>query len=380
LDATRYNLAAICQTWAGIRTRLKADPAETQQKLNEAMELLRDIRRNPLQDPTDSTPPPRAFEVCSQLHATLLQTAAAELKAGRTEQASAAFIEIQTSGDQLLAEVDAGQAGVAGMDATKVALVRSHFRSNIDLAKSGLANLLVRTGRADEAIPLYQALINSRREAMQTTPEDRNLADQMIRQLANFGQYLIRVQRPEQSAVPLAEAVQIGERLLLEDPESIPTRRLLATAQYYLATARKLQKQTDEATALFERSRLHRVTILAAADSVASQVDLMLSQAQLGMLADCRLLIDKLTSTDVKNADLRIDVARSLSLLAEQAATPELAAPLQQEAVAALERAVAEGLEDRWIVETQVDLTGLRSLPAYQNILPRIQPPAPPSK
>ncbi|MFN9041447.1 MAG: hypothetical protein ACK5YO_34480, partial [Planctomyces sp.] len=57
LDATRYNLAAICQTWAGIRTRLKADPGQTQKILAEAIELLRDIRRNPLVDPADPTPP-----------------------------------------------------------------------------------------------------------------------------------------------------------------------------------------------------------------------------------------------------------------------------------------------------------------------------------
>jgi len=376
LDATRYNLAAICQTWAGIRTRLKANPEETVKLLAEAIELLRDIRRNPLIDPADTTPPPRPFEVCAQLHAALLQTAAAELKAGRTAPAEAAFNEVLSTTDEILKEVDQGAGGVAGMDAQKINDVRTFFRTNRDLATSGKANLLVRTGKIDEAVPLYQSMIDSRRQARQTSPEDRNLGDQMIRQLANFGQYLLRAKRGAEASVPLSEAVQIGEQLVAQDPEFLPAKRLLATAQYYLATAHQMQQQNDEALALFERSRLNRVAILAAGESVASQVDLMLSQAQLGLQADCESLIQKLAALDVKNPDLRIDIARSLCLLADRSAEPQAKQQLQQRSVAELQRAVAEGLQDAWIIQTQVDFKGVQDLPEFAQILQKMQQPA----
>lgn len=380
LDSTRYNLVAICQSWAGIRTRLKADPQDTQKILAEAIELLRDIRRSPLVDPADPTPPPRAFEVCSQLHSVLLQTAAAELKAGRTEPAAAAFNEVQTTADEILAAVEQGGGGTAGLDPQKVAMVRTFFLTNRDLATSGQANLLVRTGKVDDAVPLYKSMIDSRRTARDANRDDRNLADQMIRQLANFGQYLLRAERGAEATAPLAEAVQIGEELVAQDPEFVPARRLLATAQYYLATAHHVQQQNNEALALFERSRLNRVAILAAGESVASEVDLMLSQAQLGLQADCQVLIQKLSALDVQNPDLRIDVARSLCLLAERATEPAAKQQLQQSCLAELQRAVTEGLQDSWIIQTQPDFRGVRDLPEFAQILQRMQKPEPPRK
>lgn len=373
LDATRYNLAAICQTWAGIRTRLKADPGQTQKILAEAIELLRDIRRNPLVDPADPTPPPRPFEVCSQLHSALLQSAAAELKAGRTEPAATAFNEVQSTADEILAEVGKGAGGTAGLDAQKIGMVRTFFLTNRDLATSGKANLLVRTGKVDEAVPLYQSMIESRRAARNANREDRNLADQMIRQLANFGQYLLRAERGAEAAVPLSEAVLIGEELVAQDPEYLPAKRVLGTAQYYLATAHQLQQQNNEALAMFERSRLNRVAILAAGESVASQVDLMLSQAQLGLQADCETLIQKLSALDVQNPDLRIDVARSLCLLADSSAEPAAKEQLRQRCLAELQRAVAEGLQDSWIIQTQLDFRGVRNLPEFAQILQQMQ-------
>jgi len=124
---------------------------------------------------------------------------------------------------------------------------------------------------------------------------------------------------------------------------------------------------------MFERSRLNRVAILAAGESVASQVDLMLSQAQLGLQADCETLIQKLSALDVQNPDLRIDVARSLCLLADSSAEPAAKEQLRQRCLAELQRAVAEGLQDSWIIQTQLDFRGVRNLPEFAQILQQMQ-------
>jgi serine/threonine protein kinase/tetratricopeptide (TPR) repeat protein len=375
LDATRYNLATICQQWAGIRLRLKADPAETRRILSEAIALLREIRSKPLRDPTDTTPPPKPFEIASQLQSALLQLAATEQKAGRADEAGTIFSEVRTDADQILAEVDKGAGGTEGMEQAKVAAVRNYFRTNRDLAVSGEANLLVRTGRIDEAIPMYNSMIESRRAALQAAPQDSNALDQMIRQLANFGQYLMRAGRYEDAATTLAEAVVLGEQAVALDPELVPARRLLATAQYYLATCRKLLQQNDEATALYERSRLNRETILTAGTSVAAQVDLMLSLGQLGMQEECDALIRELSASDVKNADLRIDIARALTLLAATAPTPEMTQSRREQAFAELRKAVNEGLSDPWLIETQADFQFLKGTPEFAEILASISAP-----
>ncbi|MEI7702561.1 MAG: protein kinase, partial [Planctomycetia bacterium] len=383
LDATRYNLATICQKWAGICLRLKADPAEARRLLAEAIELLREIRSKPLRDPTDKTPPPNPFEIAALLQSALLQLANTEQKAGRSDEAATIFSEVRTDAEQILAHVDKGADGTKGMKQATIAGIREYFLINLDLATSGQASLLVRAGRIDEAIPIFNTNIESRRAALQATPQDGNALDQMIRQLANFGQSLMRAGRYEDAATTLAEAVVLGEQAVALDPELVPARRLLATAQYYLATCRKLLQQTDEATALYERSRLNRETILAAGTSVAAQVDLMLSLGQLGMQEECDALIRKLSASDVKNADLRIDIARALTLLAATAPTPEVTQSRRDRALAELRRAVSEGLSDPWIIETQADFQGLKGSPEFSEILSSItsakEPPKEPS-
>lgn len=105
------------------------------------------------------------------------------------------------------------------------------------------------------------------------------------------------------------------------------------------------------------------------------QVDLMLSEAQLGMQDECEAIIRELSAMEVRNADLRVDVARALTLLAAASTAPEARQSRQDRAIAELRRAVTGGLSDPWIIETQADFQGLKGTPEFANILSSIATP-----
>jgi hypothetical protein len=93
------------------------------------------------------------------------------------------------------------------------------------------------------------------------------------------------------------------------------------------------------------------------------------------MQAECDALIRELSASDVKNADLRIDIARALTLLAATAPTPEVTQSRREQALAELRRAVSEGLSDPWILDTQADFQVLKGTPEFLEILASISAP-----
>jgi tRNA A-37 threonylcarbamoyl transferase component Bud32/tetratricopeptide (TPR) repeat protein len=372
IDATRSNLAQICLKWAPVRQRLTGNPLEGERLLDEALVLLRDIIAHPLDDPKATLPGPAKWEIASTLQGTLQQLASARKKRGSLDAASAVFTEAEKVSEDILADIERKSDWVLKLPDGRLPLIKSFFQQNVDLCRTGRANVLCSLGKVDESIPVYQAVIQSRRAAVEANPTDRNAKDQLALQLRNFGQYMLRCGKIEEGAASLAEAAQIAESLYNEDSKNAFAKRNAGYGFYYLGTARDLQGHADEALALFERARVVRTELQATSKDTSSKVDLMLAEARLGNLEAAKVLIDDLSTTEAKNPDLRLDIARALAQLSRRA-EGDAKNDLTTQAFAALDRCVADGLIDPFPVANEVDLIPLRDDDRFRAIVARLQ-------
>ena len=116
----------------------------------------------------------------------------------------------------------------------------------------------------------------------------------------------------------LTEGKDRAESLHALDPKNAGYKNILGVANYYLGTARDEQQNSDEALAVFERSRAIRTEIHANSGNTSSKVNLMLAEARLGNVEAAQKLIDELGASEKKNADLHLDRARPLAQLTRQ--------------------------------------------------------------
>lgn len=372
IDATRSNLAIICQKWGEVRQRLTGDPLENERLLNESLDLLREIIAHPLSDPTGEVPGPAKFQVAGALEEALRRMATIQKKRGALEGASGSFSEAATLLTDVLSDMEQNVEWVQKLPEGQFGPIKLIFQQNLDISRTGHANILCSMGKVNEAVPVFQAVIQSRKADVAANPLDRNSKEQLALQLRNYGQYMLRCEKIEEGAAALAEASQISELLYGEDSKDARYKRNAGYGYYYLGTARDLQGHFDEALALFERARVIRTELLAVSDDTSNKVDLLLAEARLGNLEPARALIDELSKLDTKNADLRLDLARALAQLSRRA-DGDAKSELTTQAFAALDRCVADGLIDPFPVASEVDLIPLRDDDRFRAIVARLQ-------
>ena len=372
IDATRYNLAMICLEWATLRERLTGDPASKEKLLQEALAELRDIIAHPLSDPTATVPGPVKFEVAFPLQGTLLQLGSGAKKLGQLDQASEYFSEAGDVCQAILDDIQNDADWVKQQPANRIPVIRQFFSQNSDIARSSKANILCMLGKAEQAVPVYLAVIEDRRTEIADNPDDLNAKDQLANQLRNFGQYMVLVGRVDQGAAAMAESLLLSETLYEADPKNASYKRSFGHGLYYLAMARDLQKQTDEATVLLERSRVVRSEMVAVSDDKNNSVNLMLTEARMGNAMAAQALIEKLSAGDAKDADLHLDIARALAQLYRYA-DDDAKTELLDAAIAALNKAVADGLQDAFLIEKQPDLYPIQNDQRFVDLIQQLQ-------
>lgn len=356
-DASRSNMAFICIKWAPIKQRLTGNPAESEKLLLEGLDYLRDIIAHPL--PTDEKSP-KKFEIADQLQRVLMQLASAQKKRGDLTAAAALFQEVGDVCASVLADVEANVSWTTELPPERMTLLKNVFRQNLDLSRSGRAAILCSLGKSDEAFPIFEESIKSRREGMSANPDDRNSKDQLASQLAIYGQYLLRCGRYDDGAGALAESNQLAEANFNSDPTNAKYKRYFGTTQYYLGVARDAQGLTSDATALFERSRVLRSEMHTNSPDNSNKVNLMLSEARLGNIDATLTLIKELEKQDAKDPDLRLDLARAYSQISK-ASEGDLRSGYQSKAIEALQRCISDGMTDSFPIANELDLSPLRN-------------------
>ena len=182
---------------------------------------------------------------------------------------------------------------------------------------------------------------------------------------------MVRVGRTDDGTAALAEANAMAETAHQADPTSAVTKRFLGVTQYYLGVARDAQGLIPDSIALFERSRVIRTEMTKNSADVANKVDLMLAEARLGNQEAAQLLIDDLGKAEVKDPDLRLDLARAISQLAK-VSDAETAKSRIDQAIQMLERSVTEGLSDSYPIASELDLKPLKDDPRLATIVAKL--------
>ncbi len=371
-DAARYNMAVICIKWAPVKKRLTGNPIDSETLLLEGLALLRDIIAHPLPLDDPTSPSPAKFEIANLLQQTLMQLAIAQKKRGDLTAAEASFKGMGEVASDILKDIADNTDWFKKLPDDRRALVKSVFAQNLDISRSGQANILCTLDRVDEAIPIYKAAIESRRAAIQADPKDRNSRNALVIQLTNFGQYMLRSGRFDEGAAALAEANVLAEAAYTEDPANAQAKRTFGVTQYYLGTARDAQGLAPDALVLFERSRVIRSELVANSPDKDNKVDLMLSEARLGNTEAAQALITDLSKNEAQNSELRLDIARSQAQLA-RSADGDARETLLVQAIASLQQCIDEGLIDPFPVANEPDLIPMREDPRFLDIVKTLQ-------
>lgn len=366
-DATRTNLAKIALVWAETRSRLEGDPAATLELLERSAELVRET----LRDPQPQEGSPARNDILELLGAAVQNLGVEYLRQGRLPEAAAAFQESLESNGAVL-EAIRSAPGFAEMDDDEKDTLTASRQISYDKSAVGLAYLQFRLGQTEPAIALYERAIAARREILVRRPSMLPLRLELAGYLGNYGHSLLWLDRTEGAEPLLRESLQLHEEVFRADPEKADYKRMLSTALYRLATLRDLQGHADESLSLFERARQLREELHTASSDERNATNLMLAEARVGNVERAVAHVDRLGGNPARNGELHLERARALSQLARHS-VGERQNAFRESALAALERAVAEGYSDPFRVRAEHDLRPLHDIPRFRAVLNELE-------
>lgn len=368
-DASRVNLSRILLRMAPVRQRLTGDPAVGEKLVVEAEELLRDVLAVPRPQPGS----PQIFEITDLLQQSLLRRANSSLKIGLLDKAANLFGEVQTLCQKVLDEINADAAWYQPLPDARKTLIKSYFQQSVDIGKTGQANILNRQGKTELAIPIYDQVLETRRNNYKAQPNDTNTRDQLALQLRNYGQNMLRVGRTDDAVRLIGEAHDLTEQNYNFDSKSATFKRTHSYSLYYWGVARAEAGQASNALALFERARALRQELFDTSPDQVNKVNLMLVEGRLGNREAAEKWIGELSKITAKDPDLRLDLARAQAQLSDQEADVEKKEILRTQAFASLTQAISDGLKDPFAIASEVDLKPLRGDPRFDALVEQLK-------
>lgn len=352
-DSARTNLVKVKVAWSNAKRRLDGDVDDAIRLLQEAHELMHEVVRVPAPEPESPTP-----NAIQELLALTAQNLGVEyLRQGKLPETAAAFQEALDCQARVLESIRS-EPGFAELDENQKDGKTANQQIAHDKAALGLAYILIRLGKTDESLALYEKAIAGRREIFTRRPTMLPLKVELAGHLGNYGNACLWIDQPEKADPLLVESLKLSEEIYAADPEKADYKRALTTALYRLATLRDVQGHTDEALALFERSRLLRSELATASPDEKNKTNLMLSEARVGNVEAAEALINELGESTATNGELHLERARALAQLTRRT-EGDKQTELRNAALTALERAVTEGYSDPFRVNAENDLDPL---------------------
>lgn len=368
-DASRTNLALICTTWASVKESVTGDPADAAELQDEAIKLFTDVVMNPVPLQAGEKPGHPKYQIAINLQKALFQRANDQKQFGQLEKLEATLGEVEEISNELLNDYKEDAEWIAKLEPAMAENVRRYFVQNTDLARGGRAAVLCSLGQSDEAFKLYDEIIEVRRKDIVQAPEDANAKDQLARQLASYGKNLLKLGHIDKGAKILAESNQIIATLFELDPTDANTKLSYGASLHYLGTAREAQGLKDDATALYERARVHRKDLYEKGKDKSSKVNLMLSNARLGNMEATQELISDLEESDAVDPDLRLDLARSWSLLSKFAKDEATRDKYSQNAISELRNCIEAGHSDPYPIEKELDFIPINEKDGFKAVV-----------
>ncbi|MBL8811344.1 MAG: protein kinase [Planctomycetaceae bacterium] len=360
-DASRFNVAQNFSNWSAVRSRVTGNPADSESLREKSLTLLKEI----LAEPKPAPKSPLPFQVNSAINRVLSLSASANIKMGQRPRAKEQFEEIERTANEVLGEIDAGADWFRTIPPSMQPLIRRAFLQDQDLARSGLAGLKIRDGKADEGLADIESVIARNRAALAEAPDDRLIIENVAQHLRAYSQALLRLGRFQQAVAPLEEAVTLSEKNVEADPLSAVFRKSLANSQYSLSQTKDLAGDSEAALRLAERARLRREELVKLSPDVSNQTSLMLCSARTGNSEATLKLVDQLLPFAPKYPELSIDIARALSQISryqEENARPAILG----KAMDSIEQAIKDGMRDPTMLSLEVDFLPLKDNERFQ--------------
>ena len=358
IDATRLNLAKILMTGSLIQRQVDNVKA-AEEKLVEAQEIVEGILKQSKPDAT-ATDMNEVQQVLSAIHQNL---GTEYLRQGRIEDAAIAFGKSVESNQAILKDMES-QPGFTDLDPSEKSMQAAELKSAIDKGTIGLAYVLLRLGKTNEAIVKYAIAIAGRRSELKKYPSGYRNQTELALQLSLYGRSLLWINRVDEAEPILNEAVKLSNEALASDPEKAELKRALALSLFALGTLRDLQGKTDEALGHFERSCGLRADLYKSSPDTKNGINLMRSEARVGNIKVAKELSDKFGRATEPNAEAHLDRACALAQAARASQGDEKTA-LVDEALTALERSISEGYMDPFRISKDLDLFSLHNEPRF---------------
>lgn len=367
-DATRTNLAKVGMAWAPVKRRMSGDPGAAMKLLQDSVVLVREC----IQDPQPQPGSPSQNDILELLAALVQNVGVEHLEQGHLPETAQAFEEALSTMATVLSNIRSEPGFAELNDDAKDSRTAGRQISH-DKSALGLAYIMMRLGKTDRSLELYEQAITGRREIFDRRPNMLPLKLELAGHLGNYGQSLLWIQQLEKADPIVRDSVKLYEEVFAADPEKADYKRQLTTALYRMATLRDLQGQSVESLSLFERSRKLREELVNGSPDEKNKVNLMLAEARVGRIEAAKKLIDELGASGSKNGELHLERARALAQLSLHAAEAQKAEYVEG-ALTALERAAEEGYRDPFRVNAEADLAPVRDQDRFKAVVARLQP------
>jgi tetratricopeptide (TPR) repeat protein len=335
--------------------------------LIEAVELTNEVIQNPRPEPGSPTP-----NEIQELFAAANQNLGVEyLREGKLPETATVFTSALNAQARVLENIRA-EPGFADLDENQRDGRTANQQIAHDKAALGLAYILVRLGRTEESIAMYDKAIAGRREIYARRPTMLPLKVELAGHLGNYGNACLWIDQPDKAEPLLTESLQLSEEIYAADPEKADYKRALTLALYRMGTLRDVQGRAEEALASFERSRLLRSELASTSADEKNQINLMLAEARVGNMESAGALINQLGGSTNMNGELHLERARALAQLTRRA-EGEQRTQFRDAALTALERAVTEGYSDPFRVNSEQDLDPLHEEDRFKAVVARLK-------
>jgi eukaryotic-like serine/threonine-protein kinase len=366
-DSARTNLVKILIASATLSRRLDHDPLSGIKKLEEAFELMQEVVDNP--SPQEGSP---SKQEILQLHSASAMNLGVEyLRDGRIAETERFFSAALESNNEVMRMIRK-EPGFDQLSEDERDTKTASLQMQLDKSRLGLGYIRLRLGQTERALPLYEKAIASRREIFERRPKMLVMTTELAGQLNLYGKSLLWLNRYDDAAEKLRESVKLYDQARNADPEKVDIKRALSEALYRFATARSLQGHDAEATSFAERSRLLQAELFAASPDEKNQLNLMLSEARMGNVAEAMKHIDAIEKISNNNSEAHLERARALAQLS-QSVNEEQRPALVEKALDSLERSVNEGFKDPFRLQAEIELRSLGQLDRFKEILSKIQ-------
>lgn len=361
-DAARINLARILLSSSSLQRRIQK-PELVAVKLKEMASVLEEVlaKPNPEGAPTDTL-------IVRQLLAVAHQNLGVDLlRNGKIVATTEAFSKALEINQSVLAEMEAAKPGanVVGREAQ----IRE-LKISIDKSRLGLAYLLMRLGKQEEATVRYRESIESRRSELAKYPNELGTQSALANQLALYGRALLWTGNLDEAESALLEAMKLSEAVYKGDPEKADYKRDLAFACYNAGVLRDLQGKSDLALGVLERSRLLRSELFEKSSDDRNRMFLMQSEARVGNVERAERLSDELLTNVSTEAEFHIERACALAQISLHSESRR--EEFVEESLAALEKGVELGYEDPFRISREPDLMPLKESLRYRAVVDRL--------